>query len=138
MQLHVAITKSSPKVAEGGAELATVTVKPPTCDPAPEQRLEVQRLVLLRLHGVVSGSHQNRAKPPAALSRRRGFCPAFSHRVHQSTGVGVRGTVLVHPNPPSIHQPLFILHKTDITARSLGEARIICNDSCLGIRNEKD
>ena len=47
----------------------TVTAKPPTCDPAPEQRLEVQRLVLLRLHGVVSGSHQNRAKPPAALSR---------------------------------------------------------------------
>ena len=63
------LTKSSPKVAEGGAELATVMVKPPTCDPAPEQRLEVQRLVLLRLHAVVSGSHQNRAKPPAALSR---------------------------------------------------------------------
>ena len=27
------------------------------------------RLVLLRLHGVVSPIHQNRAKPPAALSR---------------------------------------------------------------------
>src|SRR5664279_1026950 len=67
------LTKSSPKVAEGGAELATVTVKPPTCDPAPEQRLEVQRLVLLRLHTVVSGSHQNRAKQECEVSSAPGL-----------------------------------------------------------------
>jgi hypothetical protein len=46
-------TKSSPKVAEGGAQLATASAKPPTRRPATEQRLEVQRLVLLRLHAVV-------------------------------------------------------------------------------------
>ena len=51
--IETSLTKSSPKVAEGGAQLATAMAKPPTRGPATEQRLEVQRLVLLRLHAVV-------------------------------------------------------------------------------------
>jgi hypothetical protein len=47
-------------------------------------------------------------------------------------------TVLGHRNPPSKHQPQFMLHKSDNTARDLGEARIICIYPCLGFRKEKD
>ena len=70
-------TKSSPKVAEGGAGLATATSKRPTCGPTPEQRLEVQRLVLLRLHAVVRSHPQN---PGRSGGCRRRSAKALAHQ----------------------------------------------------------
>jgi hypothetical protein len=70
-------TKSSPKVAEGGAQLATATSKRPTCGPTPEQRLEVQRLVLLRLHAVVRSHPQN---PGRSGGCRRRSAKALAHQ----------------------------------------------------------
>src|ERR1035437_5386034 len=65
------------KSRAAGAQLATVAAKPPTRDPGPEQRLEVQRLVLLRLYAVVSSHPQI---PGSSGGCRRRSAKALAHQ----------------------------------------------------------